>query len=566
MKVLGLHIGHDSSASLVVDGRIVADVAEERFRRIKHYAGLPSKSVVYCLESQGLTMDDIDIIAIGTASQIPLLNHFFEFSEEQKEKEPLKRQVLETLKGLAGGKARTKPPVYFKTLPVNPKTKVVHVDHHLSHAASAYYTSGSSEKQLVVTIDGTGGGYSTCIWKGENGEITPLLQLPESSSIGWFYSNVTEALGWWHGDGEGKTMGLAPYGDPEKVRGIFKGFYPEFNNGELTRPHEFGRVGVWDEGGTIQYTMDDTPKLQEILKNCSQEDFTAEAQRVLEEEIMKLVFPWLEKEKTKNLTCAGGVFLNVKLNQRIWESGKVEKQHIFPNAGDSGIAAGAALHAYFQANPGAEIKNVEEIYWGKEYSNEEIEEVLKLRQIRYEKLNNAPLEAAKLLADDKIVAWFQGRMESGPRALGNRSILVSANKAENKDILNAKVKFREGFRPFCPSLLWDKKEDYLENVRDEFFMITSFTCKLEKRDKVPAAVHADHTLRPQTVKKDFNPRFWDLINEFGKITGEYLVINTSFNLMGEPIIEHPRDAIRCFYDNGIDCLILGDFILKKQWD
>lgn len=155
-------------------------------------------------------------------------------------------------------------------------------------------------------------------------------------------------------------------------------------------------------------------------------------------------------------------------------------------------------------------------------------------------------------------------MESGPRALGNRSILMSANKPENKDIINARVKFREAFRPFCPSLLWEKRADYLENVRDEFFMITSFTCKEPKRDKVPAVVHADHTLRPQTVKQDFNRRYWNLISEFGKLTGEHLLLNTSFNIMGEPIVNHPREAIRCFYDNGLDVLVLGNFVLEKK--
>jgi carbamoyltransferase len=171
---------------------------------------------------------------------------------------------------------------------------------------------------------------------------------------------------------------------------------------------------------------------------------------------------------------------------------------------------------------------------------------------------------AERLAEGKIMAWFQGRMESGPRALGSRSILMSANQAENKDIINARVKFREAFRPFCPSLLWEKKDEYLENARDEFFMITSFTCKEAKRKKVPAVVHADHTLRPQTVKQDFNPRFWRLISEFGKLTGEHLLLNTSFNLMGEPIVNHPREAVRCFYDNGLDGLVLGNFVLEKE--
>jgi carbamoyltransferase len=206
---------------------------------------------------------------------------------------------------------------------------------------------------------------------------------------------------------------------------------------------------------------------------------------------------------------------------------------------------------------------LEHLYFGNEYTNEEIREILDLRKVVYRWVDDPSRYAAERLAENKIVAWFQGKMESGPRALGNRSILMSANRAENKDEINAKVKFREGFRPFCPSLLWEKKDDYLEQARDEFFMITSFTCKPEKRDKVPAVVHADQTLRPQTVKREFNERYWNLINEFGSLTGEYLVMNTSFNLMGEPIMSHPRDAIRCFYDNGLDCLVIGNYVLEK---
>jgi carbamoyltransferase len=189
---------------------------------------------------------------------------------------------------------------------------------------------------------------------------------------------------------------------------------------------------------------------------------------------------------------------------------------------------------------------------------------LKLRHLEYRRVDNVEKWTARQLANDKIVAWFQGRMESGPRALGARSILISANRPGNKDIINARVKFREAFRPFCPSLLWEKKEDYLENARDEFFMITSFTCKEPRRKRVPAVVHADHTLRPQTVKQGFNTRFWKLLSEFGKLTGEPLLLNTSFNIMGEPIVNHPREAIRCLYDNGLDALVTDNFVLEKR--
>lgn len=563
MKVLGIHIGHDSSAALVVDGKIVADVAEERFTRIKHYCGLPIKSLEYCLESQGLTIRDIDIIAIPTKGSIQELNFLLDLKGEKQEKFTSQRRMLEFAKNLLN-KPAAKPPLYIKNFPISNSTEIIHVEHHLAHAASAYYTSGSNEKQLIVTIDGAGDGYSVCIWRGENGKIYPLEKFPVSASIGWFYSNVTEALGWWHGDGEGKTMGLAPYGDYSKVRGVLDGFYPKFSNGSVIEHHDFDRVYFWNQFGALQFHFDEAYKIKDIIEKYGRENVAAEAQRVLEEQTYQVIYPWLEKERTRNLSCAGGVFLNVKLNQRLWESGNIVNHHIYPNAGDSGLAVGAALYVYYKNNPTAKIDKVENLYWGPEYSSNEIEDVLKLRNLKYKKVANPEEFAAEQLADDKIVAWFQGRMESGPRALGNRSILMSANKPENKDVINARVKFREAFRPFCPSLLWDKKEEYLANSRDEHFMITSFTCKAEKREKVPAVVHADATLRPQTVKRSYNEKYWNLINEFGKITGEYLVLNTSFNIMGEPIINHPREAIRCFYDNGLDLLILNDFVLEKQ--
>lgn len=563
MNVLGVHIGHDSSAALVRDGRIVADVAEERFVRIKHYSKLPINSIEYCLQSQNLTMNDIDVIAIPAAGVAPELNFLFDLKGAQEEKPGPRTQAVSYVKKRLG-RAYETPPLYIRNFPANPKTEIVHVEHHLAHAASAYYTSGTRDKQLIVTIDGVGDGVSVGIWRGENGRIERLESYPSSASIGWFYSNVTEALGWWHGDGEGKTMGLAPYGDYTKCEGVLDKFHPKFENGSVKEHHDFGRVGFWNENGAIQYHFDESIEIRELVKRYGAEHIAAEAQRVLEEEVKQIVYPWMDRENTRNLSASGGVMLNVKLNQRLWESGRIDRHHTYPNPGDSGIAAGAALHAYFQANPNAPIHPIQDLYWGPEYSNAEIEGALELRQLEYTRIDNPAEVAAEALAQDKIVGWFQGRMESGPRALGARSILMSANKPENKDIINARVKFREAFRPFCPSLLWERKEDYLENARDEFFMITSFTCKPGKRDRVPAVVHADSTLRPQTVNEQIHPRFHALISEFEKRTGEALVLNTSFNVMGEPIVNHPREAIRCFYDNGLDVLVLGDFVLRKK--
>ncbi len=562
MKILGVHIGHDSSAALVVDGKIIADVAEERFSRLKHDSSFPSKAIEYCLNIGEISINDIDVIAVPSNSYIPELNILFDLDRDKQERPSRSKSFFDFGK-LILKKPGVKLPVYIKRYPIKKSAEIVHVEHHLSHAASAYYTSGLKEKQLIVTMDGMGNGYSTCLWRGENGKIEPLKKFTTSASLGWFYGNVTEALGWWHGDGEGKTMGLAPYGNSVNTKGVLDKYYPKFCDGNLVKEHDFGRSYTWKQHGSEQYHFDEADAIKELINKYGRENIAAEAQRVLEEQAKEIVFPWLKKENTANLSCAGGIFLNVKLNQRLWESGKIKNHNIFANPGDSGLALGAALYVYFQNFSNQAISSVEDVYWGPEYSNTEIEKVLKLRHLQYKYLENPEEYAARQLADNKIVAWFQGRMESGPRALGNRSILMSANKSENKETINAKVKFREAFRPFCPSLIWEKKEEYLDKPRDEFFMITSFTCKEEKRNSVPAVVHADNTLRPQTVKREFNKKYWNLINEFGKLTGEYMILNTSFNVMGEPIVNHPREAIKCFFDNGLDCLIMGNYLLTK---
>ena len=562
MNILGIHIGHDSSAALVIDGKIFADVAEERFRRIKHYAGLPIQSIKFCLESSKINLAEIDSIAISGKNLSRY--HKFLLNLDQESETTLKFNSSSKLAPFITGEAFIKPPVYIKGFyPDKNKTTLINVEHHLAHAASAYYTSGNPEKQVIVTIDGAGDNFSTCIWRGEGNSITSLEKNSTNGSLGWFYSNVTEALGWWHGDGEGKTMGLAPYGNTIKTRGVLDEFYPKYVNGKIVKPYDYGRSFLWNEDGSLHWHFDDAYKIKKLIGQYGPENIAAEAQRILEEQVFQIIFPWMEQENTQNLSCAGGVFLNVKLNQRIWESGRVRRHHIYPNAGDAGLAVGAALYAYYLKNEGADVSPLDNLYLGPEYSDHEILNILQTRNLKYRKSENVVDFVAKELASGKIIAWFQGRMESGPRALGNRSILMSPINAGNKDIINSRVKFREAFRPFCPSILYEEKEEYVEYARDELYMITSFNCIPVKRLAIPAVVHTDFTLRPQMVKKEINLKFWELINAFGKLTGEYVLLNTSMNIMGEPIINHPREAIRCFYDNGIDFLVMNDFILEK---
>lgn len=564
MNILGIHIGHDSSAALLKNGYLVADVAEERFIRLKHYSGIPYHSVGYCLKAGGITMDDIDIVAVSSIGAVPQLNFLFDMQGGDREEKSIRAQAADVYRKYLGG-MQTKPPLYVAKYLLRRKTKLVHVEHHLAHAASAYYTSGLArqERALIVTCDGAGDGVSFCLWRGESGKITPLKKFNTNGSIGWFYSNVTEALGWIHGDGEGKTMGLAPYGDHNKCKGVLSKFYPKYAAGDLIEPYDFGQGFYWNEAGSMEFHFDDAYALQKLVRKHGSEHIASEAQRVLEEQVMEVVFPWLEKEKTTALCAAGGVFLNVKLNQRIWYSEKVKRHWTYPNCGDSGLAVGSALYAHYEHNPLDDIRLKEHLYWGPEYGNDEIAGILKDRGLVGTYIENIEEETAKLLAQNKIVAWFQGRMESGPRALGNRSILMSTARAENKDIINARVKYREGFRPFCPSMTVEGAPQYLVNYRVEPFMITSFDTTENKKARIPAVVHADGTARPQTVMREVNPRYWTLIDEFGKLTGDPVLLNTSLNIKGEPMICHPREALRCFFDSGMDALVLGNYLLKK---
>lgn len=565
MIVLGVHKGHDSSAAIVKDGKVIADVQEERFSRVKHSGNSPIKSIEYCLSQLGIKdINEVDYISSTWENTPKELSVIFDLGDTSGKAENIAKQIGKSILGKAMGTNKLKLPIYYPNYKLKNKNKFINNNHHLAHAASAYFTRKTNDKCLIFTIDGAGDEMCTSIWMGEGNKIELLKSYYKEASIGWAYSVVTEGLHWIHGDGEGKTMGLAPYGDPSKCKGVLDKYFPEFKDDNLVKRSDLGESYYWSESGSTQFHFDESLEVEALIKKYGREDIAAEAQRKLEENVMNLVFGWIKKTGIKKIAFAGGVMLNVKLNQRIWNNRKdlVEEQHVYPNPGDSGLAVGAALLEYYKHN---DFKGYEfnHLYLGPEYSNQEIEETLKIRKIKYTYLENPSIKAAELLADNKIVAWFQGRMESGPRALGNRSILMSPLKAENKDAINAWVKFREGFRPFCPSLTYESRHEYLKDCKDEFFMITSYDVTDHKRDKVPAVVHVDGTLRPQMVQKETNPRYWELINEFGKITGESIVLNSSFNVMGESIVNNPKEAIRCFFDSGIDALLIGNFYVAK---
>jgi carbamoyltransferase len=554
--VLGIHVGHDSSAALVEDGRIVASVAEERFARLKHYAGAPVRAIEYCLSEGGVRPNELDAIALTSLRPSSLIANLLDRPEEAHSVAARARTL--------GGIPSVSPPLYVPRFNASPDVAVVPVEHHVAHAASAYYTSGGGGPQLVVTLDGTGDGYSTCVFRGEGGRLKPLLQLDERSSLGWFYGTVTEALGWWHGDGEGKTMGLAAYGDAESCKGVLRPFHPKFADGMLEAAHGLGSPSAWSDRGAVHWHFPAARAIREAASIHGEANIAAEAQRVLEEQTLALIVPWLERGNLDSLSCAGGVFLNVKLNQRIQSLGGLRHHHVFPDAGDSGLAAGAALQVSFSQTPGQPFRDLHSLALGPEYTSDEIRKLVNDRGLPFRVADHPEQEAARLLAKDQVVGWFQGRAEVGPRALGHRSILMSPRDASNKDRLNSRVKRREAFRPYCPSLISEARDRYLVGSGDEAFMTTAVEVRSEVRDRIPAVVHVDGTARPQIVHRQRDPQFWQLIHEFGRLTGDPVVLNTSLNCAGEPMATSPQDAMRCFFDTGMDALIMGDVVLEKR--
>ncbi len=561
--ILGLQIGHDSSAAVIHDGEVIAAASEERFLRVKHYGELPWRSSRFCLKQAGISMEDIDILAIPTVSSITDLAFMFPALQHHPVTQRRGRQLLSFF-GSVAGRSQKVLPLHKEPFKTKPGLTVIQVEHHLAHAASAYRTSGFEQLTLIITADGIGNNISLAVWRGADGEITPLMKVGPEGSLGWFYGAVTEGLGWWVGDGEGKTMGLAPYGDARRARGCLDALVPCYQGGKLVEPHDFGAPGYWIERGSYQWHLRDAELVREAIARHGRENVAAEAQRLLEEQMLDVIINWLDREGTTYLASAGGVFLNVKLNQRIWESGKVTHQFTYPNAGDGGLAVGAALEAYHKVTGDQTVRAQDTVYMGPAYLDKEIQDVLEVRRIPYERIDDVAGTTAELLARGAIVGWMQGRMEFGPRALGSRSILMDPSKAEHKDIINNSVKYREPFRPFCPSMVVEAVKDYLVNGRIEPHMITSFCVKPDMVDRIPAVVHVDGTARPQTVTRHSNPLYWDLIRQFGQKTGVPVLLNTSFNIKGDPIICSPADAVQSFFNTGMDYLVMGSFLVSKN--
>jgi carbamoyltransferase len=544
-QVSGLLTGqHDGAAALIKDGKLIATAEEERFNRIRHAKGFPHMAVAYCLKEAGLTAKDIDVIAVGYNPYAFLKRGFFFLNAPS---------MFMYFGALAIFHVQLKK---FKLDAV--KAKIRYVDHHLAHAASTYRCSGFKEIN-AMTIDGAGETETAAFYEGRNGVLTLRARIPFAHrydrktvrSIGKAYTRVTHILKL-GGHGEGKTMGLASYGNPRfdfssilNVKG--------WNNWVIDRRK------ITDLYPETVRASEQAP-LTDVHK-----DLAASIQKALEEAVVNLGRDAHAKTGIRNFGLAGGCALNCNANSRLLEQDFCDGVFIQPAASDCGIPLGAALEVMHEVGDGDFIE-FHTAYWGPAYTNEQIEKVIKNAKVSYRKSTDISKDAAKLVAEGKIVGWFQGRMELGPRALGNRSILGNPGIKDMADKINVAVKHREIWRPFAPAVPVDRASEYFEGVdkaHESPFMLHTFYVREKYRALLPSITHVDGSSRIQTVSKEQNPTFHALLEELGRLTGHPVVLNTSFNDAGEPIICSPQDALRCYYGTGFDALAIGDFILEK---
>ena len=554
MLTLGINYQglHDSSACIMRDGKILFATAEERVSRIKHDSRFPVNAIKACLDYAKVQPDELDYICFGwpRAEQA----YFYETKSFLTGK--LKSDWFGSTLSFTRNWFQKGGMNQFKNAFGSTSATVIQVDHHLAHAISAYAFSGFKEATIVI-IDGSGAWETTSIWYGHDGKLDPVLTIPWPNSLGLFYAEFTHYLGFQKYSDEWKVMGLAPYGQPGiDLSNFIRIDSPYWVDGK-------GLLGDrYDDVSAISRVLGDKREPESKIEQRHQ-DIAYAVQEACEQCMLQVVKMAIEKTGCRNLCLAGGVALNSKANGKIFTSGLVDQIFIQPAASDDGTALGAALFPYLKIDGKLPMTTMRNAYLGHEFSDRHIEQLLKTYKLRYTHLDNPAETAAEMLVESKIIGWFQGRMEFGPRALGNRSILSDPRQPEMKDKVNDAVKFRESWRPFAPSILAESVGDYLENVKDSPFMILTDQVKADKQSIIPAITHVDGSARPQTVEKEINPLYWQLIKAFEQKTGVPVVMNTSFNLRGEAIVCTPAEAIRTFMTSGMDALFLGSYILEK---
>lgn len=524
---------HDASAALIVDGKVVAAIEEERLNRIKHTDKFPVHAIKFVLHQGGITPEDLDQICYYS-----IRNYIFEGDESV----PVIKKIQDLFEQELGCKIDEK--------------MIYPVHHHLAHAVSTFFMSGF-DSSLVVTIDGTGDGISGMILNGEGKKLERLESLSNDNSLGIYYLNVIYILGYKQFD-EYKVMGLAPYGNPATYRDLFQSFYtllPE------------GRYAIDLKKTKKSYLLTPRRKKDEPFTQLHK-DIAAALQESVEVIVMHVLKHYQKKFAHTKLCLAGGVAHNCSLNGKILYSGLFEEVFIQPAAHDAGCSVGAALFRYYELNPQSPLQRLKHVFWGSPTGDNQVilEELQRWQDyIHYEKKGDITAETARLLADGAVIGWVQGKSEFGPRALGNRSIVADPRPARNKDIINEMVKKREAYRPFAPSIMEEYVEEYYDVPQKQFpYMIFVVKVHKDKQEILGAVTHVDGTARIQTVSRETNPQYWQLIEEFRKITGIPVLLNTSFNNNAEPIVDSVKDAIVCFYTTRLNYLVIGDYLIRKK--
>jgi carbamoyltransferase len=556
VNILGINcFSHDTAAALLQDGRPVAFIEEERFNREKHTKAFPDQAVDFCLRTAGITVREVDVVAFAHRAGVDMA-----------------RGALDAVGRLPRGVKRLAAQAYVDANLARKQRgflrrwgyhgRVVNVGHHDAHAASAFFPS-PFDQAGVLTLDRGGDFLSTTLAFGEGSKLKPLKEVRNPHSLGEVYTAVTEWLGFHPNADEGKVMGLAPYGTDRYV--------PIFQDVVRFTPDGLFQVNLaW-----FRYQVESGPLSRKFLDRFGprrvpeseitdhHKDVAFGVQAITEAAAVHLAIALWSVTASSNLALAGGVALNSVMNARLLSETPFEHIFIQPAAGDAGNALGATLHVWHQLLGKPREWRMDHAFFGPEYTDTELKEVLARRNLAFREVTDPAAEAAELLSQSKIVGWFQGRAEVGPRALGARSILADPRRAEMKDVLNEQVKHREGFRPFAPSVLHERGADYFDGYYPNPFMLLVLPIRADKREVIPAVTHVDGTGRLQTVTREGNPFYHRLIEEFERRTGVPVVLNTSFNLRGEPIVHRPEEALNDYLSTGMDALFLGNYLVQK---
>jgi carbamoyltransferase len=556
VNILGINcFAHDTAAALLQDGVPVAFVEEERFNREKHTKEFPGAAIEFCLREGGIGIRDVDVVAFAHRAGVD----FRRGAVDALKRLPLSTKRLAAQAYIDLHLAR-KQQAFVRRYRY--RGRVVNVGHHQAHAASAFFASGFDDA-AVLTLDRGGDFLSTTLGLGQASNLTTLAQVRNPDSLGEVYTALTWYLGFHPNADEGKVMGLAPYGRDR--------YYPAFRDLIRLTPNGLFRVNLkWFkyhlEGGWLSKRFLDRygpPRVPESEITEHHEDLAFALQSVTEDAGLHVARALHGLTGSRNLALAGGVALNSVMNARLLAETPFEHIFIQPAASDAGNALGAALFAWHQVLGQPRAWRMDHAFLGPEPSEGDFKEVLETRKLPFREVPDPCPAAAELLAEGKIVGWFQGRAEVGPRALGARSILADPRRAEMKDIVNEQVKHREGFRPFAPAVLDEDGPEYFDRYSTNPFMLLVLPVRKDKRDIIPAVTHVDGTGRLQSVTREGNPAFYRTIEEFRRLTGVPVVLNTSYNLRGEPIVNLPQEAVEDYLKTGMDALLLGRYLLTK---